>query len=178
MVILNGKPHSAADHNSGKEDEAFLSWFVVPEQDQTEDGDPIRLHADPVSYCPNGRQEEISPMSDDFELKIEITGEKSVVEAIAGAIGRDATDEARVSETRPARDEAKQAFGVAELTTVVLVLKGAYYLGKLADYIVEKLKQPKTKIAILTPFGTVEVTSKDELSPSEVRALLKKAADL
>jgi hypothetical protein len=117
-------------------------------------------------------------MSDNFELQIEITGERSVIEAIAGAIGKDATDEAKVVETRPARDESKQAFGVVELGTTVLVLKGVYYLGKLADYIVEKLKQPKTKISILTPFGSVEITYKDELSPSEVRTLLKKAADL
>jgi hypothetical protein len=118
-------------------------------------------------------------MSDnDFELTIEITGEKSVVEAVTTAIAQDATDKAKVSDTRPARDEAKQAFGVIELTTAVLVLKGAYYLGKLADYIAEKLKEPKTKIAILTPFGSVEIIYKDELTPNEVRTLLKKAADL
>jgi hypothetical protein len=117
-------------------------------------------------------------MSDDFELQIEITGEKSLVEDIAGAIGKDATGEAKVVETRPARDESKQAFGVAELGTAVLVLKGAYYLGKLADYIVEKLKRPKTKVSILTPYGSVEIAYKEELSASEVKALLKKAADL
>jgi hypothetical protein len=117
-------------------------------------------------------------MSDDFELKIKITGEKSVVEAIAGALSEDTTGEAKVIETRPARDESKQSFGVVELGTAVLLVKGAYYLGKLADFIVEKLRQPKTKISILTPFGSVEIVYNDELSPNEVRTLLKKAADL
>jgi hypothetical protein len=117
-------------------------------------------------------------MSDDFELQIEITGEKSVVEAIAGAIAQDGTDAARVAETRPTRDESKQAFGIAELGTVVAVLEGAYYLSQLVDYIVLKLKNAPTKISILTPFGSVEITSKDALSPDAVRTLLKKAADL
>ena len=103
-------------------------------------------------------------MADDFELKIEITGEKSVVESISRAISRDKSDEAKVSAARPERDEGKQAFGIADLTTVVMVVKGAYYLGKLADYIVEKLRQNKNKITILTAFGSVEITYKEELT--------------
>jgi hypothetical protein len=126
-----------------------------------------------LSY-PNG----VIDMSDDFELKIEITGEKSLIASLADAIKSDANDDATILQTRPAKDESKQAFGIHEFETAIAVVKGSYYVGQLASYIHDKIKGPKTKISILTPYGSAEIRYNDKLSIEEVRTVLKKAADL
>jgi TATA-binding protein-associated factor Taf7 len=117
-------------------------------------------------------------MSDDFELKIEITGERSLVISVADAISSGMSDEATIIETKVAQDESKQAFGIHDVSTIIAVVKGVYYLGQLAVYIYDKLQGPKTKISILTPYGSVEIRYHEKLSVDEVRAALRKAADL
>lgn len=117
-------------------------------------------------------------MSEDFEFTVEITGEKSLVKSLVERIEQDENTAARIVEVRPTRDETKQAFGIHEIETAIAIFKGAYYLGKLSAFILEKISGPKTKISVLTPHGSVEIRWHEKLSENDVRALLRKAAEL
>jgi len=117
-------------------------------------------------------------MSVNFELTVEITGEKSLIESLADAIRQDENPAASVLGTRPTKDETKQAFGIHEIETAIAVFKGAYYLGQLAAFILEKINGPKTKISVLTPYGSVDIHWHEKLSEDEVRAKLRKAVEL
>jgi hypothetical protein len=117
-------------------------------------------------------------MSDSFELTVEITAEKSLVNSLADDIRKDGDPAANVLEIRSTKDETKQAFGIHELETAIAIFKGAYYLGQLAAFIFEKINGPKTKVSILTPYGSVEIRWHEKLTEDEVRALLRKAAEL
>ena len=117
-------------------------------------------------------------MTHDPEVKIEVPAEKSAVKALLGDIRATGGDGAQVIETRPERDEAKQAFGVGELVTVILVTKAAYYTGKLAQLIFDWIRRSRSKIFIRTPYGSVEIVYAADLTQEQVQVLLKKAADL
>jgi hypothetical protein len=117
-------------------------------------------------------------MTNAQEVKIEVTAEKAAIEALAGDIRTSGGDEAQVVQTRPERDEAKQAFGVGELATAIIVIKLAYYTGKLAELIYERIRRSRSKVFIRTPYGSVEITYAQDLTEEQVKVLLRKAADL
>jgi hypothetical protein len=117
-------------------------------------------------------------MREEFEMNIEITGEKSLVESLEHEINTSEQSGAQVLEVRSERNEAIQAFGLGDLSTVVMTVKGLYYLGKFASVICELLKKPQTKISILTPYGSLDLTYREKLSEIEVRNLLRKLVEL
>lgn len=103
-------------------------------------------------------------------MRISISGDRALVERLEAAVQADGAATERPAQQR---DPTEQAFGIAEVATVVAILTG---VAKLVEYLVMAAKalkkDEKQTVRLKTALGVVTLELRADVSAAELRGTL------
>ncbi len=101
-------------------------------------------------------------------MRISITSEKSFIEDIRPDL---TIDESALNQTT--KDETALAFGIAEVASIVAIIKGVGEIVKLFLDWKDRMKSNKQKLYLKTALGTVEIELSKDITAEELQSTLK-----
>jgi len=103
-------------------------------------------------------------------MRVSIASDTELTPALVAELER---SEIKVEETYEQKDLTEQAFGLAELSIVIALIKGAADLARVLKGLLDRSSKNKQKVQIKTAFGSVTLELDKDLTIEELRQKLE-----
>jgi hypothetical protein len=100
-------------------------------------------------------------------VRIKLTGERSLIDAVAGALDN-------VEQRREVLDPTELKFGIAEVATIIGMVSGSLKIAEQLIAAVKSLTTHKQKLQVETALGAVTITLDKNITLEELRTQLDK----